>query len=186
MRTLKVYGDKKDTNYTVYINNELYKDNNEPYIYSFKTETSLHDSYNIKISVSKGTLVLKNCLVDYPALINKKESKVTFEQPIETPMYKWSEGELIPQPFDITITTGETVEFEQLMFNGPSYLDVKISNDVQYDDSLYIGNLLKMKFIPGILGITPVYEYSKESNTVWSKEDLKQLEDKVISRLLNK
>lgn len=184
MRTLKIYGESIDAVYNVFINDKKYESDESSLIYSFSTDTSLHDSYNIKLEVITGTVILKKCLVDYPAKINGKEGKVTFDQPIETPLYKLIGKELIPQPFDIIVEGKSTVEFEQLMFNGPTYLDVELSSNIKYKDSLYIGNLLKTSFIPEIKMITPIYKYNKQRNNIHNKQDLAMLKEKVLTRIL--
>jgi len=184
MRTLKMYGSNDNASYNVYINNVLSQSYNSDLIYKFDTETSLHDSYKIKISVTSGSLILKKCLVDYPARINNKDTKITFEQPIKNPLYVWTGKDLIVQPFDIKITAGSTIEFEQLMFNGPTYFVVKLLKEVDYTESLYVGNLVTKSFIPEVLNITPIYEYTKQYNDIWDKNQLKMLEKQVTKRLL--
>lgn len=180
MRTLKLYG-TNNAEYKVYINNELSESSNTDLIYSFSTETTVHDSYNIKIEVTKGSLTLEKCLVDYPAILNGKKGKITFDQPIETPLYKFDGKELQAQPFPITITEGQTAEFEQLMFNGPTLFDVELSE--VNDSTVYVGNLITKEFIPEMKNIVPIYAYEAEEHNIWSNASLQSLEGKVTKRL---
>ena len=41
---------------------------------------------------------------------------------------------------------------------------------------MYIGNLITKKFIPELKSISPVYNYKKQDNNIWDKEDLRKLE----------
>ena len=182
MRTLKLYG-INNAEYKVYINQELSESSNTDLIYSFSTETTLHDSYNIKIEVTKGSLILEKCLVDYPAILNGKKGKITFDQPIETPLYKFNGYELEAQPFPITINEGETVEFEQLMFNGPTLFDVELTDTTKVKESIYIGNLITKEFIPEMKNIVPIYDYEPQDHNIWSNVSLQYLVSKVSHRL---
>ena len=134
-------------------------------ILSYKTDHKFHGSQLIEIT---GTVILKKCLVDYPALINDQFGIVTFDQPIETPLYDLN---FVPQPFPLFV--GGTQTFEHLMFNGPSYFNIKVD---EYKPRMYIGNLITKTFIPELQSIAPVYLYEKQDNNIWDKEDLRKLE----------
>tara|TARA_B100000927_G_scaffold70308_1_gene55752 strand:- start:503 stop:964 length:462 start_codon:yes stop_codon:yes gene_type:complete len=134
-------------------------------VLSYKTDHKFHGSQLIEIT---GTVILKKCLVDYPALINDQFGIVTFDQPIETPLYDLN---FVPQPFPLFV--GGTQTFEHLMFNGPSYFNIRVD---EYKPKMYIGNLITKKFIPELQSIDPVYKYKKQDNNIWEKEDLHKLE----------
>ena len=134
-------------------------------VLSYKTDHKFHGSQLIEIT---GTVILKKCLVDYPALINDQFGIVTFDQPIETPLYDLN---FVPQPFPLFV--GGTQTFEHLMFNGPSYFNIRVD---EYKPKMYIGNLITKKFIPELKSISPVYKYKKQDNNIWNKEDLRKLE----------
>ena len=134
-------------------------------ILSYKTDHKFHGSQLIEIT---GTVILKKCLVDYPALINDQFGIVTFDQPIETPLYNLN---FVPQPFPLFV--GGTQTFEHLMFNGPSYFNIRVD---EYKPRMYIGNLITKTFIPELQSIAPVYLYKKQDNNIWDKEDLRKLE----------
>ena len=134
-------------------------------VLSYKTDHKFHGSQLIEIT---GTVILKKCLVDYPALINDQFGIVTFDQPIETPLYDLN---FVPQPFPLFV--GGTQTFEHLMFNGPSYFNIRVD---EYKPRMYIGNLITKTFIPELQSIAPVYLYKKQDNNIWDKEDLRKLE----------
>ena len=134
-------------------------------VLSYKTDHKFHGSQLIEIT---GTVILKKCLVDYPALINDQFGIVTFDQPIETPLYDLN---FVPQPFPLFV--GGTQTFEHLMFNGPTYFNIRVD---EYKPWMYIGNLITKKFIPELQSIDPVYKYKKQDNNIWEKEDLHKLE----------
>ena len=79
MRTLKLY------------------DIDDNLILSYKTDHKFHGSQLIEV---EGTVILDKLLVDYPALINGKFGIVTFNQPIETPLYNLN---FVPQPFPLFV-----------------------------------------------------------------------------------
>ena len=122
-------------------------------VLSYKTDHKFHGSQLIEIT---GTVILKKCLVDYPALINDQFGIVTFDQPIETPLYDLN---FVPQPFPLFV--GGTQTFEHLMFNGPSYFNIRVD---EYKPKMYIGNLITKKFIPELQSIDPVYKYKKQNS----------------------
>ena len=134
-------------------------------VLSYKTDHKFHGSQLIEIT---GTVILKKCLVDYPALINDQFGIVTFDQPIETPLYDLN---FVPQPFPLFV--GGTQTFEHLMFNGPSYFNIRVD---EYKPKMYIGNLITKKFIPELKSISPVYNYKKQDNNIWNGTDLRKLE----------
>tara|TARA_B100001778_G_scaffold277689_1_gene241396 strand:+ start:191 stop:652 length:462 start_codon:yes stop_codon:yes gene_type:complete len=147
MRTLKLY------------------DIDDNLILSYKTDHKFHGSQLIEV---EGTVILDKILVDYPALINGKFGIVTFNQPIETPLYNLN---FVPQPFPLFV--GGTQLFEHLMFNGPSYFNIGVD---EYRPWMYIGNLITKKFIPELKSISPVYKYKKQDNNIWNGTDLQKLE----------
>ena len=147
MRTLKLY------------------DTDDNLILSYKTDHEFHGSQLIEI---EGPVLLGKCLVDYPAKINGEFGIVTFDQPIETPLYTL---DFVPQPFPLFV--GSTQTFEHLMFNGPTYFNIRVD---EYKPWMYIGNLITKKFIPELKSISPVYNYKKQDNNIWNKEDLRKLE----------
>ena len=132
---------------------------------SYKTDHKFHGSQLIEVT---GTVILKKCLVDYPALINGQVGIASFDQPIETPLYDLN---FVPQPFPLFV--GGTQTFEHLMFNGPSYFNIRVD---EYKPRMYIGNLITKTFIPELQSIAPVYLYEKQDNNIWDKEDLRKLE----------
>lgn len=182
MRKLKVYG-SDDAVYRVFINNKLEESCTANLIYEFETETTVHDSYSVRIEVIEGTLTLEKCLVDYPAIINGKKGKVTFDQPIKIPLFTWNGKELIQRPFPIKIQAKDTVEFEHLMFNGPTLFDVTLSDETKFNESLYIGNLITKEFIPEMKSIMPIYDYKAQEHNIWSDVSLEYLVGKVSQRL---
>ena len=113
MRTLKLY------------------DTDDNLILSYKTDHEFHGSQLIEI---EGPVLLGKCLVDYPAKINGEFGIVTFDQPIETPLYTL---DFVPQPFPLFV--GGTQQFEHLMFNGPTYFNIRVD---EYRPWMYIGNLI--------------------------------------------
>ena len=147
MRTLKLY------------------DTDDNLILSYKTDHKFHGSQLIEI---EGPVLLGKLLVDYPAYINGEFGIITFDQPIETPLYT---TDFIPQPFPIFV--GRTQIFEHLMFNGPSYFNIRVD---EYRPWMYIGNLITKKFIPELQSISPVYKYKKQDNNIWNEKDLQKLE----------
>ena len=181
MRTLKLYG-TNNAEYKVYINDELSQSFDSDLIYTFNTDTTLHGSYNVKIEVTKGSLTLEKCLVDYPATLNGKKGIMTMDQPIETPLYKWTGQELIAQPFPIEISEGETVEFEHLMFNGATFFKVDLKHETT-EEKVYVGNLITRNYNPDLRDIQPVFEYEPEDWNLWSKESLQKLVDVVTKHL---
>ena len=100
MRTLKLY------------------DTDDNLILSYKTDHKFHGSQLVEI---EGPVLLGKCLVDYPAQINGEFGIVTFDQPIETPLYTL---DFVPQPFPLFV--GGIQTFEHLMFNGPSYFNIRV------------------------------------------------------------
>jgi len=181
MRTLKLYG-INNAKYKVYINDKISQSFDSNLIYTFSTNTTLHGSYNIKIEVIKGSLILEKCLVDYPATLNSKKGSITMVQPIESPLYKWIGQELIVQPFPIEISEGETVDFEHLMFNGPTFFQVALNQETT-EENLYIGNPITKDYISELKDIQPVFEYDPEDWNLWSKESLQKLVNLVTKKL---
>ena len=147
MRTLKLY------------------DTDDNLVLSYKTDHKFHGSQLIEI---EGPVLLGKLLVDYPAHINGEFGIITFDQPIETPLYT---THFIPQPFPIFVGTTQT--FEHLMFNGPTYFNIRVD---EYRPWMYIGNLITKKFIPELQSISPVYKYKKQDNNIWNGTDLQKLE----------
>ena len=123
---------------------------------------------HLSISCLTVLVILKKFLVDYPALINGQVGIASFDQPIETPLYDLN---FVPQPFPLFV--GGTQTFEHLMFNGPSYFNIRVD---EYKPRMYIGNLITKTFIPELQSIAPVYLYEKQDNDIWDKEDLRKLE----------
>lgn len=183
MRTLKLYG-INNAEYKVYINNEQSQSFASDLIYTFDTDTTLHGSYNIRIEVVKGTLTLEKCLVDYPATLNGKKGIMTMDQPIQTPLYKWTGEELVAQPFPITIDNGEIVEFEHLMFNGATFFEVELKHEV--GNKVYVGDLITKTYNPELRDFRPIFDYEPEDWNVWSKESLQKLIDVVTKKLTTK
>ena len=134
-------------------------------VLSYKTDHKFHGSQLIEVT---GTVIPKKFLVDYPALINGQVGIASFDQPIETPLYDLN---FVPQPFPLFV--GGTQTFEHLMFNGPSYFNIRVD---EYKPRMYIGNLITKTFIPELQSIAPVYLYEKQDNNIWDKEDLRKLE----------
>ena len=90
------------------------------------------------------------------------------DRPIETPLYDLN---FVPQPFPLFV--GSTQTFEHLMFNGPTYFNIRVD---EYRPWMYIGNLITKTFIPELQSIAPVYLYEKQDNNIWDKKDLRKLE----------
>ena len=141
MRTLKLY------------------DTDDNLVLSYKTDHKFHGSQLIEI---EGPVLLGKLLVDYPAHINGEFGIITFDQPIETPLYT---TDFIPQPFPIFV--GGTQIFEHLMFNGPDYFKIRVD---EYKPWMYIGNVYNSG-----LDIVPVYKYFRQENdlhkleTIWKR-----------------
>ena len=140
-------------------------DTDDNLILSYTTDHEFHGSQLIEIT---GPVLIGKCLVDYLAKINGEFGIVTFDQPIETPLYTL---DFVPQPFPLFV--GGTQQFEHLMFNGPTYFKIRVD---EYRPWMYIGNLITKKFIPELKSISPVYNYKKQDNNIWNKEDLRKLE----------
>ena len=87
-------------------------------VLSYETDHKFHGSKRIEI---EGPVVLDKFLVDYLAKINGQFGIVTFDQPIETPLYSL---DFVPQPFPLFVGGKQT--FEHLMFNGPTYFNVRV------------------------------------------------------------
>ena len=134
-------------------------------VLSYKTDHKFHGSQLIEVT---GTVILKKFLVDYPALINGQVGIASFDQPIETPLYDLN---FVPQPFPLFV--GGTQQFEHLMFNGPTYFNIRVD---EYRPWMYIGNLITKKFVPELQSISPVYKYRKQDNNIWNGTDLQKLE----------
>ena len=134
-------------------------------VLSYETDHKFHGSKRIEI---EGPVVLDKFLVDYLAKINGQFGIVTFDQPIETPLYSL---DFVPQPFPLFVGGKET--FEHLMFNGPTYFNVRVD---EYKPWMYIGNLITKKFVPELKSISPVYKYNKQDNNIWNGTDLHKLE----------
>ena len=140
-------------------------DTDDNLILSYTTDHEFHGSQLIEVT---GTVILKKFLVDYPALINGQVGIASFDQPIETPLYDLN---FVPQPFPLFV--GGTQQFEHLMFNGPTYFNIRVD---EYKPWMYIGNLITKKFIPELKSISPVYNYKKQDNNIWNGTDLQKLE----------
>ena len=136
-------------------------DTDDNLILSYTTYHEFHGSQLIEIT---GPVLIGKCLVDYLAKINGEFGIVTFDQPIETPLYTL---DFVPQPFPLFV--GGTQQFEHLMFNGPTYFNIRVD---EYRPWMYIGNLITKKFIPELKSISPVYNYKKQDNNIWDKKDL--------------
>ena len=133
-------------------------------VFSYKTDHKFHGAKRITM---EAPTVLKKVVVEYPAKINGEFGIVAFDQPIDNPLYY----NYIPQPFPLFV--GETRTFDHLMFNGPTYFNIRVD---EYRPWMYIGNLITKKFIPELKSISPVYNYKKQDNNIWNKEDLRKLE----------
>lgn len=183
MRTLKVYGTSRSANVNIFVNGNTFYPTDD-ILYSYSTEPEFHGAYDIKIQVFSGSIVLEKCSVDYPAYVNGSFTTITFDQPIESPLYKWTGETLIPQPFPIDMYRG-IYEFKQLMFNGPNYFVVKVDDGLDYSSGLYVGNLITKEYIPELQTISPVYQYRQKDNNIWFEEDLHKLEREVIKNYGN-
>ena len=177
MRELKVYGTSNGAKYLIRVNENI-SQSSDSILYSFTTESEFHGAYDIRIQVFEGFITLEKCLVTYPAILNNSPGTITFEQPIQSPLYKLVDGTMIPQSFPIRIYRG-MVNFKQLMFNGPNHFIVNVDESVDYSSGLYIGNLLTRQYIPELRTIAPVYKYRQRDNDIWSEGDLHKLETEV-------
>ena len=119
-------------------------------ILSYKTDHKFHGSKLIEVT---GTVILKKFLVDYPALINGQVGIASFDQPIETPLYDLN---FVPQPFPLFV--GSTQTFEHLMFNGPSYFNIRFDD---YLPLMYLCILITSTFLPSLQSLPPFYLYFK-------------------------
>ena len=131
-------------------------DTDDNLILSYTTDHEFHGSQLIEIT---GPVLIGKCLVDYLARINGEFGIVTFDQPIETPLYTL---DFVPQPFPLFV--GGTQQFEHLMFNGPTYFNIRVD---EYKPRMYIGNLITKTFIPELQSIAPVYLYEKQDNNIF-------------------
>jgi len=177
VRQLKVYGTANGARYQIRVNENISQSYGNV-LYSYTTESEFHGSYDIRIQVFEGSITLEKCLVTYPAILNNSPGSITFEQPIQSPLYKLVGDTITPQPFPIQIYRGE-VKFKQLMFNGPNHFIVKVDESLDYSSELYIGNLLTREYIPELHTISPVYKYRQRDNDIWSEGDLNKLETEV-------
>ena len=105
-------------------------DTDDNLILSYTTDHEFHGSQLIEI---EGPVLIGKCLVDYLAKINGEFGIVTFDQPIETPLYTLN---FVPQPFPIFV--GGTQQFEHLMFNGPTYFNIRVD---EYRPWVYLSHI---------------------------------------------
>ena len=180
-RTLRMYGSKtSDTNYTVTVNGQVV-DNGQDELFSFITNTKLHGSYNIAISVLSGSVTLTNCTATYPALINSTEGTATFVQPIESPVAVIENETVRIVPFDISINEGTTFIYEHLMFNGPTRFNITTKDiDLFIGMNLYIGDFLTRTFNKNISDFHAEYDYTYKPN-IYNPENLEILKEIVYN-----
>ena len=183
-RTLRMYGHKNpDTTYTVTINGKLV-DNGRDELFSFVTNTQVHGSYSIVISVERGGITLTNCTATYPAYFNQIEGTATFDQPIEEPVAVIANQSIKTLPFEIDIKAGESFAYEHLMFNGPTRLNITTKEkDLFPGINVYIGNLITEKLSGGILTVQPEYEYTRQPNE-FTPENLNKLKELVLATVV--
>ena len=185
-RILKVYyNSSQQADYTISVDG-LLKDRSKnnfdspQYYFEFVTPVTLHGSSTVHINVTKGYVTLVRCTATYPALINGKNGKVTMQQPIHQPVGIIVDNTLQTKKFPITIT--DELSYQHIMFNGPTLFKVKSK---QYYNNLYLGDVLDGQTHPDVEKIETVYDYTPESNDIFSKSDLQYLHDKVKSNFVS-
>ena len=185
-RTLRIYGHKTpDAEYTVTVNDQLVCNGIED-LFSFSTDTSVHGSADIVISVESGSITLSKCIATYPATFNNVEGTVTFIQPIKEPVAVIRDGKLSTIPFAITVNQGEQFSYKHLMFNGPTRINLTVKNiDVTQGMDVYLGNFLKNEFHQCIVNFEPEYRYERYPNELTTK-DLELLKEFVYKATVMK
>lgn len=147
--------------------------------FQFSTPVNLHGSCSVSVRVEKGSVTLKKCIVTYPALVNNQPSQVTLLQPIKSPIALVNCNEI--QTLDFPVTVTKELNFQHLMFNGPSRFIIHCNKDC---DNLYLGNILEGDPNPNIQKIDTVYDYTPQPNDIFSIADLKQLYTIVLYKTL--
>jgi len=180
-RTLRIYGTRSpNTEYTVNINGEPVSVGTDE-LFSFVTNTKLHGSNNIVINVINGSITLTHCTATYPALFNGIEGTATMVQPIAEPVAVIENGEIKSIPFPIIVNADNPLNYEHLMFNGPTRFRISIEGlGIVPGINVFIGNAIKNEFTQGIVDIQVDYEYEKFPNEISSIEDLESLKLKVL------
>lgn len=176
-RTLRIYGNKtSDASYTVTVNGEVV-DHGKNELFSFITNTKVHGSCSVAISVQTGNIILTNCTATYPALFNGINGTATFVQPIESPVAIVENKKIKIIPFEISIKAGETFVYEHLMFNGPTRFNITTNNiDLFPGVDVYIGDFLTNTISQNVLGIRDEYEYTQFPNQL-TFENLEKLKE---------
>jgi len=175
MREVCIYGENQSARYTVHVNNQLAQSYKSDLIYRFETESTVHGSYSVRIAVTEGSLILQSSLARYPAWINGKQSKISLPQPFDTPLYTWKNHRLVPLLFPIIIKSGEVLEFEHVMMNGPDYWEIEVDDSCKFSDCLYIGDLYKEEYIPELLNKKAIYNYQRQPNDIHNPAHLNEL-----------
>ena len=181
-RKLRIYGTTEPhTEYLVTINGESV-DLGVDELFSFVTNTKFHGSNNVVITVLKGSVTLTHCTATYPASFNGIDGTATMIQPIAEPVAVIENGEIKSVPFPITVNTNETLNYEHLMFNGPTKFRIFTAGlNIFSGIDVFIGNALTKEFNPVIFDIKTDYEYEKFPNEINSKTDLDALKLKVLT-----
>ena len=180
-RTLRIYGVKApDTVYTVKINDQIV-DNGINELFAFTTDTKLHGSCNISITVNFGKLVMQSCTCTYPASFNGIDGTATTVQPIAEPVAVIKNGELVTVPFDIVINKDDTFSYEHLMFNGPDKFIVTTNGIELFPGvDINLGYFWINDLASGVLEVETEYSYIPKPNDVTSLLDLTKLKELVL------
>jgi len=181
-RCLKIYGNvTPNAKYDVFVNGVKTKSEGEE-IFSFETSTSFHGSMPISIIVHSGEITLKKSTSTYPAIFNNVHGKATIIQPIKSPVAVYKNANLESLPFEIKISSGQTLNYEHLMFNGPSRFIISVKNkNINLGEEIFIGDFLSKTVIKEITNIEYEYDYKKKSNDIFSDIDLENLKLSILS-----
>lgn len=109
-------------------------------LYSFTTSTEFHGKATIRITVVSGEVTITNVTSTYPAVFNNDvDGFLTFRQPILNPFVV---NKKLVDINTIKLKTGDTFEYDHLMFNGPHFFVVHTHKDVHQGDIVKIGDFL--------------------------------------------
>jgi hypothetical protein len=183
-RKITLHGHKSpDAEITVLVDNKNINIGSED-LFSFNTSTRLHGSSDVVIDVTKGNIVLTNCTVTYPAIFNNTVAgTITFIQPIEEPIALIEDQQIKTLPFKIQVGPGEKLAYKHLMFNGPTRYNILIEDiDLVPGINIFIGNILKRRYIKNVIKHVGEYDYIYLPNNSRSPEDLEKLKFFVLEK----
>ena len=185
-RTLKVFIEpSEDAEYTIIVDGDIKQPENYNEVsFSFNTKTSFYGGIKTIIKVYSGEVKLKKCYATYPAIINDVPGTITMTQPMKTPFAILSSSGIECVPIERIIPSGESFEYEHLLFNGPSNTNVTIENVTQnLNEDLFIGDVLTGDVIDGITDIDYEFEYENvKPHNIWKPEHFEILKNYVLER----